>query len=455
MDRVEFQYNRVGERVWKGETIWEKDKNGNMMKLPKPDVWNAAFTCVYDAWNRMVQVKDGTTVVASYAYNGLNHRVKKIVGSETRLFYFNQNWQCLEERIGTTTDTQYVWGLRYIDDLVCRDKGSVRLYSIADPNWNVGALCDTSGTVKERYIYSSFGKATVLNASFASQSPTTYSWNRLFTGQVFDTESGLMLYRNRFYHSGLGRFVQRDPIGYWASDSNVYRYAFNNPFVYADAFGLDYIQTEYQDSWPIVPSPTPALPILFLPPVELSLLELPPVADYSPILFPPAFDLSLQISPMPKPEPPMQCWYDYRTNGTNTWYPQHVYIRCGSLDKYGKPHIGTEGIGIAGNQRKGCPPKNTESSFRPEYTYMLCKTKCRKLKYGSGAGKSGEDASDSEIMDCLKSYPASSDYNSFTYNCRTWANEALAGCGLEFCFGNYYDSLHWFLEPPNWTPSLP
>ena len=213
------------------------DKNGNMTKLPKPDVWNAAFTCVYDAWNRMVQVKDGSTVVATYSYNGLNHRVKKVVGSETRLFYFNRNWQCLEERIGTTTDTQYVWGLRYVDDLVCRDKDSTRLYSLTDPNWNVAAIADTSGVIKERYVYSSFGKASVLSASFATQSPTTYTWNRLFTGQVLDAETGLMLYRHRFYHSGLGRFVARVPIGYDAEDNNLYRYINNRNLLLVDPTG--------------------------------------------------------------------------------------------------------------------------------------------------------------------------------------------------------------------------
>ena len=251
-------------------TYVASDKNGNMTKMPKPDVWNAAFTCVYDAWNRMVQMKDGTTTVASYGYNGLNHRVKKIVGSETRLFYFNRNWQCLEERVGTTTDTQYVWGLRYIDDLVCRDKDSVRLYSIADPNWNVAALADTSGVIKERYVYSSFGKATVLNASFASQSPTAYSWSRLFTSQVLDAETGLMLYRNRVYHNGLGRFVTRDPMNYGEGDANLQRYALNRPLFLVDPSGnksekltIDTIITYYpifRKSVNVPPQPT----IIFL-----------------------------------------------------------------------------------------------------------------------------------------------------------------------------------------------
>jgi YD repeat-containing protein len=65
------------------------DKNGNMTKCVKPDTWAASYTLTYDAWNRLVTVKDGSTVVASYLYDALNRRVKKVVGSETRTFYFN------------------------------------------------------------------------------------------------------------------------------------------------------------------------------------------------------------------------------------------------------------------------------------------------------------------------------------------------------------------------------
>jgi YD repeat-containing protein len=61
-----------------------------MTKIPKPDNWSVAYDLVYDAWNRLVTVKSGSTVVATYQYNGLNWRVKKTVGSETRLFYFRE-----------------------------------------------------------------------------------------------------------------------------------------------------------------------------------------------------------------------------------------------------------------------------------------------------------------------------------------------------------------------------
>ncbi len=47
-----------------------------------------------------------------------------------------------------------------------------------------------------------------------------------------------MLYRNRFYSTELGRFLQRDPIGYRSRDMNIYRYVFNRALVLTDAGGL-------------------------------------------------------------------------------------------------------------------------------------------------------------------------------------------------------------------------
>jgi RHS repeat-associated protein len=221
------------------------DQNGNMTKVPKPETRIANYNLVYDAWNRLVEVRDSdnSTKIAEYSYNGLNHRVvKKTYTSgtltETRNFYFNRSWQCLEERVGSTVEQTYVWGLRYIDDLVCRDKGAERLYSIADTNWNVVALCDTSGTVQERYAYDAFGKRNVFDADFTLKNVSDYNWSRAFTGQVLDVETGLMVYRNRFYHTGLGRFLSRDTLGYDDDDDeNVYRYAINKPNSFVDPQG--------------------------------------------------------------------------------------------------------------------------------------------------------------------------------------------------------------------------
>jgi RHS repeat-associated protein len=214
------------------------DKNGNMTKVVKPDNWSAAYDLIYDAWNRLVQVQDGTTTVATYGYNGLNHRVKKVVDSETRLFYFNDQWQCVEEYVGSTCNIRYVWGLRYVDDLVTYRNASTDYYVLQDANWNVVGLANASGVVQERYTYTSFGKLNIFDTAFIPKTASTFNLTRTFPGQVLDNETGLMLYRNRVYHPALGKFLQRDPIGYQAGDVNLMRYVGNLSHNFTDPQGM-------------------------------------------------------------------------------------------------------------------------------------------------------------------------------------------------------------------------
>jgi RHS repeat-associated protein len=152
---------------------------------------------------------------------------------------------------GVLTTSAFIRGKRYIDDLVLREKGAEKLYSLADPNWNVVAITNASGTAQERMKYDAVGKITWMNASFGTLSNSTYAWNRTYTGQVLDTESGLMLYRNRYYNTGLGRFVTRDPVGYGGKDGNLYRYVRNRVVLLRDSSGLKLEKTgvKYCKGW--------------------------------------------------------------------------------------------------------------------------------------------------------------------------------------------------------------
>jgi len=60
----------------------------------------------------------------------------------------------------------------------------------------------------------------------------------LYTGRRSDPETGLQLNRHRFYHQQLGRWVSRDPIGYWGGDANLYGYVFGRPTRFTDPVGL-------------------------------------------------------------------------------------------------------------------------------------------------------------------------------------------------------------------------
>ena len=81
---------------------------------------------------------------------------------------------------------------------------------------NVTALVNASGTVLERYVYNPYGQVEVLDADWSSDADgkSDYANEVLFAGYRFDTETGLYHVRHRFLHPTLGRWLQRDPIGY-------------------------------------------------------------------------------------------------------------------------------------------------------------------------------------------------------------------------------------------------
>jgi RHS repeat-associated protein len=140
-----------------------------------------------------------------------------------------------------------------VDALVLRDQSSnpaggtldQRLYVQQDANWNVTALVDgktgspTLGQVVERYVYDPYGQALVYTPGWALRfGGSAYGWLYLHQGGRYDTATGLYLFRNRDYSPTLGRWMQQDPLGLGAGDTNLYRDVFNNPTRFTDPLGL-------------------------------------------------------------------------------------------------------------------------------------------------------------------------------------------------------------------------
>jgi hypothetical protein len=60
-----------------GQTAWVDpvhDSHGNMTSVPRPWSPASAMTCIYDAWNRMVEAKIGNTTIQRNHFDGLNRR---------------------------------------------------------------------------------------------------------------------------------------------------------------------------------------------------------------------------------------------------------------------------------------------------------------------------------------------------------------------------------------------
>ncbi len=92
----------------------------------------------------------------------------------------------------------------------------------------------------ERYAYTPYGEVTYLDPDFsvASTQSSTIGNEFLYTGRRLDPETGLQLNRYRFYHQQLGRWVNRDPIGYTGVEFNLYGYVDSQPTISIDPSGL-------------------------------------------------------------------------------------------------------------------------------------------------------------------------------------------------------------------------
>jgi RHS repeat-associated protein len=211
---------------------------------------DSSNTYIYDAWNRLVEVRDrgDDSLIAEYEYDGQKRRIEKTVNSSTDDYFYNSGWQLVETRTADDADPaeQYVWDLRYVDAPVLRFQdtntdGTVdnTLYYTNDANFNVTALVDESGTVVERYAYSPYGERTVLDADWSADADGLSDVDNVLghQGLHLDTESALYYNRNRYYSPTLGRFITRDPLGY-IDGMSVYEYVGSSAVNTADPEGL-------------------------------------------------------------------------------------------------------------------------------------------------------------------------------------------------------------------------
>ncbi|RCS48297.1 hypothetical protein DTL42_13510 [Bremerella cremea] len=240
------------------------NQTGNMTTVPQPNDLTDSYSAIYDGWNRLVKLVDGATAIAEYEYDGAKRRtVVKSYSSgtleETRHYYFTDpaKWQVVGERVDSSSDAerQLVWGLRYIDDLLLRDRDTnsngaldERLYALQDANWNVNALADTNGDVQERFTYLPYGDCLELNPDFTVYSGSDLFWTRRFSGRELDLTTGLQINRNRYLHLQLGCWVTRDPIGY-SDGLNLYQYIDGRPSVSSDPLGLLRIHGDYEGDY--------------------------------------------------------------------------------------------------------------------------------------------------------------------------------------------------------------
>ena len=131
--------------------------------------------------------------------------------------------------------------------------------------------------IVEKYTYDAYGTPRITDAAGNSRTypdgrPKSNIGNRfMYTGREFISELGIYDYRHRFYHPGIGRFIETDPIGlqtegakltpeqralfspgglapeaFSSSELNLYRYCGDDPVNHSDPTGLEFTDRDVE-----------------------------------------------------------------------------------------------------------------------------------------------------------------------------------------------------------------
>jgi len=127
--------------------------------------------------------------------------------------------------------TRYLYGPA-IDQIFARigESGDVDWY-LTDHLGSVRQIVQTDSTILDEIDYDSFGQ--IVNET----SPANGDRFK-YTAREWDAILGQYYYRARYYAPDTGRFVSEDPLRFAAGDTNLYRYVFNAPTIFADPTGL-------------------------------------------------------------------------------------------------------------------------------------------------------------------------------------------------------------------------
>jgi RHS repeat-associated protein len=224
-----YTYNDANQIATAGSVSFTHDLLGNLNGA------NDGRSLTFDYANRLIQTVIGGDTRTN-TYDAFGNRIARTVGGIQTRYLLDLNGgmsQVLAElESSNAVKNYYIYG---DGSLLSRISSTGQRFTYHyDHLGSTTAVTDDSGTVAEQYGYDEFGRV-LASGPANSDNPFRY------VGQfgVMDEDNGLLHMRARYYDTGNGRFLSRDPLGFGGGDLNLYAYVRGNPVTGIDPLGLD------------------------------------------------------------------------------------------------------------------------------------------------------------------------------------------------------------------------
>jgi RHS repeat-associated protein len=179
---------------------------------------------LYDVENRWI----GENI-----FNGTEHQIRFAYDGNQIVLQFDKDGSSTLD--SSNLSHRYTWLPGAVDQLMSDEQTDNVVWTLGDNQGTIRdlAVLDSGVTsVANHRVYDSFGNLT-------SQTNSAVDCLFGYTGRAKDGVTGLQNNGERWYDSSTGGWISKDPIGFDAGDTNLYRYVGNSPTNATDPTGLN------------------------------------------------------------------------------------------------------------------------------------------------------------------------------------------------------------------------
>lgn len=144
----------------------------------------------------------------------------------------NENFDVWADLDGNSSLTTRYFRGDATDQVFARLDAGTAYWLETDRLGSVRDVIDNSGAVKSHLTYGAFG-------NILTETDANFTGRYTFTSREREKEIDLQFNRARFYDPATGRWISKDPLGFDAGDSNLYRYVQNRHTLVKDPSGRE------------------------------------------------------------------------------------------------------------------------------------------------------------------------------------------------------------------------